>query len=195
MADKDAQAVRPAKRKVNDSSALTMYLSEFRFVECKAGRSLPRRGKVSSLVSIFSFTYHVVCQRPQISRPAPTAESVKDEKKAKCRRRHKEPSTENWPDYTDITTGGLRDQSILIRALCRDAIHILELTLVTQEAWPELHRAAEYRVEVFSEAAKALQKTDIRYRDLRKRIAQDEEYASSIGAWVIIFVVVAHFKY
>ena len=52
--------------------------------------------------------------------------------------------------------------------------------------WPELHRAAEYRVEVFSEAAKALQKTDARYRDVRKRIAQDAEYASAIGSWVVI---------
>lgn len=27
---------------------------------------------------------------------------------------------------------------------------MLELTLVTQEAWPKLHRAAEYRVEVLA---------------------------------------------
>ncbi|KJA23034.1 hypothetical protein HYPSUDRAFT_138140, partial [Hypholoma sublateritium FD-334 SS-4] len=91
---------------------------------------------------------------------------------------------DHWPDYTDIAPGGLCDQLILIRALCRDAIHILELTLVTQEAWPELHRAAEYRVEVFSQAAKVLQKTDARYRDFRKRIVKDEEYASSVGAWI-----------
>lgn len=83
-----------------------------------------------------------------------------------------------------MVPGGLRDQGILIRAVCRDAVQILELTLVTKEAWPELRRAAEYRVEVFTEAARALQKTDSRYRELRKRIDQDEEYASAIGAWV-----------
>ena len=80
--------------------------------------------------------------------------------------------------------GGLRDQGILIRSLCRDAIQILELTLVTEEAWPELHRAAEYRVEVFTQAARALQTTDVCYRELRKRINTDEEYAYTMGLWV-----------
>ena len=80
--------------------------------------------------------------------------------------------------------GGLRDQGILICSLCCDAIQILELTLITKEAWPELHRAAEYRIEVFTEAARVLQKTDNRYRELRKRINEDEEYASAIGVWV-----------
>ena len=80
--------------------------------------------------------------------------------------------------------GGLREQAILIRSLCRNAIQIQELTLVTKEAWPELHRAAEYRVEVFTQAARALQATDVCYRELRKRINQDEEYAYAIGVWV-----------
>ena len=126
-------------------------------------------------------------QRPQITQLTTTEEPSKEETKAKRRRRHKEPNTEKWPEYTNIVAGGLRDQSTLIRALCRDAIRIFELTLITKEAWPELHRAAEYRTEVFSEAAQALQKTDVRYRDLRKRIIRDEEYAACMGAWVKFF--------
>ncbi len=86
-----------------------------------------------------------------------------------------------------------RDQGILIRSLCCDAIQILELTLVTKEAWPELHRAAEYRVEVFTEAARALQKTDVRYRALRKRIADDEDYASVIGVWVRLLLLISFY--
>ena len=116
---------------------------------------------------------------------------IKEERRGKHQCKHKESKQEIWPDFTNVVPGGLRDQGILIRSLCRDAIQILELTLVTKEAWPELHRAAEYRIEVFTEAARALQKTDVRYRELRKRIAQDEEFASVIGVWVSISLLLS----
>ncbi len=124
-------------------------------------------------------------QRPEITQGKPVS-GAKEEQKGKRRRKHKESDAANWPEYTDIVAGGLRDQGILIRSLCRDVVQILELTLVTKEAWPELHRAAEYRVEVFTQAARALQATDIRYRELRKRINKDEDYAYTIGLWVSV---------
>ena len=40
--------------------------------------------------------------------------------------------------------------------VCREAIRIVEKTLVTQHAWPELNKGAHYKRQVLSEAVKAL---------------------------------------
>ena len=71
-----------------------------------------------------------------------TADENKEQRRGKRQRKHKESKQENWPDFTNVVPSRLHDQGILIRSLCRDVIQILELTLVTKEAWPELHRAA-----------------------------------------------------
>ncbi len=84
-----------------------------------------------------------------LARPTQPPNRPRIKSKLSANTGHKASSKKNWPEYTDIVQGGLRDQSAFIRGLCRDAIYILELTLVTKEAWPELHRAAEFRVEVF----------------------------------------------
>ena len=44
----------------------------------------------------------------------------------------------------------------LIRAACREAIHIVEKTLVMKHAWPELHQSAHYKWEVLLEVVKVL---------------------------------------
>ncbi len=52
---------------------------------------------------------------------------------------------------------------------------------MTVDAWPELHRAAEYRVEVLSKATKELKTQDPKYNDLRERIKNDEDYSAILG--------------
>ena len=50
-----------------------------------------------------------------------------------------------WPKALRLRNGALTQQTDLIRAVCREAIRIVENTLVTQHAWPELHKSAHYK--------------------------------------------------
>ena len=43
-------------------------------------------------------------------------------------------------------------QNLMIRTLCCDTIKIVETTIVTENAWPELNRTAEYCREVLLRA-------------------------------------------
>ena len=89
-----------------------------------------------------------------------------------------------WPEHTNTRGQGLLEQNLYVRTACRRAIKIVEKGLVTVDAWPELHRAAEYRVEVLSKATKDLKRQDSKYNDLRERIKNDEDYSAILGKWV-----------
>jgi hypothetical protein len=98
-----------------------------------------------------------------------------------------------WPKVARLSTGGLMQQSYVIREICRDAIKIVEVTLVTQQAWPELHKGTLYKRQVLLEAVNALRvkikndddgKQDKQYKALRDRISKDEKFVRTIGKWV-----------
>ncbi len=91
-----------------------------------------------------------------------------------------------WPEHTNTRGQGLLEQNLYVRTACRRAIKFIEKGLVTVDAWPELHRAAEYRVEVLSKATKELKTQDPKYNDLRERIKNDEDYSAILGKWVRI---------
>ncbi|KAF8961876.1 hypothetical protein BDZ97DRAFT_1663631, partial [Flammula alnicola] len=99
-------------------------------------------------------------------------------------------ATQTWPIHAHLRGNGhrgdgLRQQNAHIRATCKKAIKIVERALVTKHAWPELNKGLEYRVEVLKKAAKALESIGPEYRDIRKRVEKDEEFATIIGRWVI----------
>lgn len=56
---------------------------------------------------------------------------------------------DSWHKAVQLRNGTLTQQTDLIRAVCREAIRIVEKTLVTQHAWPELHKGVHYKREVF----------------------------------------------
>jgi len=98
-----------------------------------------------------------------------------------------------WPNVAHLATGGLMQQSHIICEICRDAIKIVEVTLVTKHAWLELHKGAHYKWRVLLEAVNALQfdienddngKKDKQYKALRNRILKDEKIVRNIGKWV-----------
>ena len=100
-----------------------------------------------------------------------------------------------------LKSGALTQQPDLIRSVCRDAIRIVEKTLVTQHAWPELHRGAQYKRQVLLDAVKSLQekntgddegKQEELYRTFQNRISRDEQFVRHIGKWVQYFV---HFSF
>ena len=104
-------------------------------------------------------------------------------------------SDNQWPKIACLSTGGLMQQSHVIRAICRDAIKIVEVTLVTEHAWPELHRGTHYKREVLLDAVNALRakikkdddsngKQDKQYKALHDRILKDEKFVRTIGKWV-----------
>lgn len=70
--------------------------------------------------------------------------------------------------------------------MCRDAIKIVEMALVTEQAWPELHRAAEYKQQVLLNAVTPLAAKDTQYKDILKRITKDEQFVKVIGKWVCV---------
>ena len=86
--------------------------------------------------------------------------------------------------------GALMQQSDLIRAVCRDAIQIVENTFVTQHAWPELNQGALYKRQVLLEAVISLRakndegKQEKLYRALQTRISTDDKFVRYIGKWV-----------
>ena len=100
---------------------------------------------------------------------------------------------DEWPNVARLASGGLMQQSNVIREICRDAIKIVEVTLVTEQAWPELHKGTHYKRQVLLDAVNALrlkikndndQKQDKQYKALRDRISKDEKFVRSIGKWV-----------
>jgi hypothetical protein len=72
--------------------------------------------------------------------------------------------------------------------VCRDAIKIVERTLVTEQAWPELHRAAAYKRQVLLDAVTPLAAKDAQYKDILKRITKDEQFVKVIGKWVRVLI-------
>jgi hypothetical protein len=100
---------------------------------------------------------------------------------------------ENWPKPLQLRNGALMQQSDLIRAVCRDAIQIVEKTLVTKDAWPELHKGTHYKREILLGAVNTLRaknidddegKQELQYKELKSRILDDEKFVRSIGKWV-----------
>jgi hypothetical protein len=85
-------------------------------------------------------------------------------------------------------SGALRVQNVYLRTVCRDAIKIVEKTLVTDHAWPELHRAAAYKRQVLLDAVRPLIGGDKRYKDVQKRITRDDDFVKGIGKWVCILI-------
>ncbi|KJA15787.1 hypothetical protein HYPSUDRAFT_58624 [Hypholoma sublateritium FD-334 SS-4] len=71
--------------------------------------------------------------------------------------------------------------------LCHDAIKIVHTTLVTTHAWPELRvtHLSEYSRDVLLKAAKALQKNEHKYADIRARLKKDEKFTMILGRLVI----------
>ena len=63
---------------------------------------------------------------------------------------------DTWPKAVQLRNGTLMQQMDLICVVCHKAIRIIEKTLVTQHAWPELHKGAHYKQEVLLEAVKVL---------------------------------------
>ena len=80
-------------------------------------------------------------------------------------------------------------QNVLIHTVCRDAIKIVEKTLVTDHAWPKLHRAAAYKQQVLLDAVKPLIGKDKHYKDVQKRITRDDDFVKVIGKWVCKIII------
>jgi len=100
---------------------------------------------------------------------------------------------DNWPKVLRLRTGALTQQTDLIRVVCREAIRIVEKTLVTEHAWPELHKGTLYKRQVLLEAVKLLRaknveddegKQDAQYKALNSRLSNDETFVRYIGKWV-----------
>ena len=84
--------------------------------------------------------------------------------------------------------GALWVQNIYLGTICCDAIKIVEKTLATEHAWPELHQAAAYKRQVLLDAVKLLIGKDKQYKDVQKRITRDDNFVKVIGKWVCISV-------
>ena len=100
---------------------------------------------------------------------------------------------DNWPKALQLRTGALTQQTDLIRVVCREAIRIVEKTLVMEHAWPELHKGTLYKRQVLLEAVKILRaknteddegKQDTQYKALNSRLSNDEKFVRYIGKWV-----------
>lgn len=101
----------------------------------------------------------------------------------------RESAEEAWPSHAQLRGANLKTQHVLLRQLCRDAIKIVRTTLVTTHAWPELRvtHLSEYRRNVLLKAAKALQKNEPKYADIRARLRKDEKFTMILGRLVSIF--------
>jgi len=100
---------------------------------------------------------------------------------------------DTWPKAFHLRPGALMQQSDLICAVCRDAIQIVENTLVMQDAWPKLHQNVLYKRQVLLEAVKSLQekntgddegKQEELYRAFQTQISRDKQFVRYIGKWV-----------
>lgn len=105
---------------------------------------------------------------------------------------------DNWPRVARLIVGGLSVQGRVIREICRDAIRIVEVTMVTAQAWPELHQGTLYKRQVLLEAVDGLRaknedqnegQQDSHYEAVRTRILEDEKFVRIIGKWVRIFIL------
>ena len=94
-------------------------------------------------------------------------------------------SEEQWPRVARLCVGGLSQQGRVIREICRDAIQIVEVTLVTVDSWPELHQGTFYKRQILLEAVNALRAKneddneglqDSNYNMVRTRILEDEKF-------------------
>ena len=84
--------------------------------------------------------------------------------------------------------GALHVQNVYLHTVCHDAINIIEKTLVTEHAWPELHWAAAYKWQVLLDAVKPLIGKDKQYKDVQKHITRDDDFVKVIGKWVRILI-------
>lgn len=91
---------------------------------------------------------------------------------------------DRWPTHARLRGYNLKEQREVIRKVCRNAIKIVQTTLVMQHAWPELNHLAEYRREVLTTAAKTLLRVDDRYADIRERVNKDDKFAMVLGKLV-----------
>ena len=108
---------------------------------------------------------------------------------------------DTWPKAMCLKSGALMQQPDLICSVCRDTIRIVEKTLVTQHAWPELHRGVQYKCQVLLDAVKSLKekntgdnegKQEELYRTFQNQILRDEQFVRHIGKWVQYFI---HFSF
>jgi hypothetical protein len=104
---------------------------------------------------------------------------------------------DKWPKAAHLSLGGLMQQNQVIHEICRDAIKIVELTLVTQDAWPELHKGAHYKRQVLLDAIQALRakfknnnnsEQGKPYKIIQDRISKDETFVRTVGKWVSNFL-------
>ena len=94
---------------------------------------------------------------------------------------------DNWPKALQLRMGVLTQQTDLIRVVCREAIRIVEKTLVMEHAWPELHKGTLYKRQVLLEAVRLLHAKnteDAEYKALNSRLLNDEKFIRYIGKWV-----------
>ena len=99
---------------------------------------------------------------------------------------------DQWPKVARLSVGGLSQQSNIIREMCRDAIWIVEVALVTKHAWPELHKGTLYKRQVLLEAVDGLRANkddndgnrNAHYKVLHTRIMEDEKLVRITGKWV-----------
>jgi hypothetical protein len=101
---------------------------------------------------------------------------------------------DRWPKVARLNIGGLSQQGRVVREICRDAIRIVEVALVTEHAWPELHKGTLYKRQVLLEAVNTLRMNNKDNNDrrqefkvLRNRILEDEKFTRTIGKWVRVF--------
>ena len=123
------------------------------------------------------------------SRSQPKLQSVQADDDAEI-------TEDNWPSVARLRVGGLSQQGRVIREVCRDAIRIVEVSLVTVHAWPELHQGTLYKRHVLLEAVNTLRaknqnegQQDSDYEVVRTRILKDERFIRTIGKWVRIFIL------
>ena len=124
------------------------------------------------------------------SRSQPKLQSVQADDDAEI-------AEDNWPSVARLRVGGLSQQGRVIREVCRDAIRIVEVSLVTVHAWPELHQGTLYKRHVLLDSVNALRakntdqnegQQDSDYEVVRTRILKDERFIRTIGKWVRIFI-------
>ena len=100
---------------------------------------------------------------------------------------------DSWPKALWLRNGALTQQMDLIHVVCREAIHIVEKTLVVTHTWPELHKGAHYKQEVLLEAVKVLQaknteddkgKQDAQYKVMNAQLLNNKKFVRCISKWV-----------
>ena len=100
---------------------------------------------------------------------------------------------DSWPKALWLRNGTLTQQTDLIHVVCREAICIVEKTLVVTHTWPELHKGAHYKQEVLLEVVKVLQaknkkddkgKQDTQYKAMNAQLSNDENFVRCISKWV-----------